>query len=30
MSMLLRRYHDKAKEESEKKALPDLSYDELK
>lgn len=30
MSMLLRRYHDKVKEEPEKRSLSDLSYDELK
>lgn len=30
MSMLLRRYHDKVKEEPEKKPISDLSYDELK
>ncbi|WP_455090047.1 Rho termination factor N-terminal domain-containing protein [Peptoanaerobacter stomatis] len=28
--MLLRRYHEQPKEEPEKKALSDLSYDELK
>ncbi len=30
MSMLLRRYHEQPKEGPEKKALPDLNYDELK
>ena len=30
MSMLLRRYHEEVKEEPEKRALSDLSYDELK
>lgn len=30
MSMLLRRYHEQKIEEPEKKALSDLSYDELK
>lgn len=30
MSMLLRRYHNEVKKEPEKRALSDLSYDELK
>lgn len=30
MSMLLRRYHEEVKEEPEKRALSDLSYEELK
>ena len=30
MSMLLRRYHDKVKEEPERRSLSDLSYEELK